>query len=165
MLNQYAVTFPRYQSTSVFPTSSNSWWNAKPFYRNAEPQRRAAKHLGHTWYIGKCLCKSNGVCFSTLSARIESMELRNGQGDRGHQGMRSTGGGGLVRVPNLHVCYHRLVGVAIPPVRRKGGRAELPKKGKWPPRGGDDSPHLSLPNSQPCFGGSKGLLQGNRQGW
>ena len=23
------------------------------FYRNAEPQRRAAKHLGHTWYIGK----------------------------------------------------------------------------------------------------------------
>ena len=24
-----------------------------PFYRNAEPQRRAAKHLGHTWKIGK----------------------------------------------------------------------------------------------------------------
>ena len=23
----------------IFPTSSNSWWNAKPFYRNAEPQR------------------------------------------------------------------------------------------------------------------------------
>ena len=23
------------------------------FFRNAEPQRRAAKHLGHTWYIGK----------------------------------------------------------------------------------------------------------------
>ena len=32
---------PRYQSTSVIPTSSNSWWNAQPFYRNAEPQRRA----------------------------------------------------------------------------------------------------------------------------
>ena len=31
--------FPRYQSTSVVPTSSSSWWNA-------EPQRRAAKHLG-----------------------------------------------------------------------------------------------------------------------
>ena len=46
-------TFPRYQSTCVFPTSSNSWWNAKPFYRNAQPQRWSAKHLGHAWYIGK----------------------------------------------------------------------------------------------------------------
>ena len=26
-----------------------------PGYRNAEPQRRAAKHLGHAWYIGKRL--------------------------------------------------------------------------------------------------------------
>ena len=33
--------FPRYQSTSVFPTWSNSWRNAKPFYRNAEPGRQA----------------------------------------------------------------------------------------------------------------------------
>ena len=47
-------TVPRYQSICVFPTSSSSWWNAKPFYRNSEPQRWAAKHLGHTWYIGKC---------------------------------------------------------------------------------------------------------------
>ena len=45
-------TFPRYQSTCVFPTSSSSWWNAKPFSGNAEPQKWAAKHLGHTWYIG-----------------------------------------------------------------------------------------------------------------
>ena len=30
---------------------------------------------------------------------------------------------------------------------------------------GDDSLHLSLPNSQPCIGGSKGTRQGNRQGW
>ena len=44
---------PRCQSTYVFPTSSSSFWNAKPFCRNAEPQRWAAKHLGHTWYIGK----------------------------------------------------------------------------------------------------------------
>ena len=44
--------FPRYQSTSVIPTSSNSWRNAKPFFWSAEPQRRAAKHLWHTWYIG-----------------------------------------------------------------------------------------------------------------
>ena len=29
-------------------TISNSWRNAKPFYRNAKPQRRAVKHLGHT---------------------------------------------------------------------------------------------------------------------
>ena len=29
----------------------------------------------------------------------------------------------------------RLVGVAIPPVSREGGRTGLPKKGKWSPRG------------------------------
>ena len=28
-------TFPRYQSTCVFPTFSRSWRNAKPFYGNA----------------------------------------------------------------------------------------------------------------------------------
>ena len=44
--------FPRYQSTSVIPTASNSWRNAKPFFWSAEPQRRAAKHLGHTWISG-----------------------------------------------------------------------------------------------------------------
>ena len=38
-----------------FPPRANSWRNAKPFYRNAEHQRRATKHLGHTWYIGKRL--------------------------------------------------------------------------------------------------------------
>ena len=34
------------------------------------PSRKkwAAKHLGHTWYIGKRFCKSNSVFFSTLSA-------------------------------------------------------------------------------------------------
>ena len=34
MLNQYAVDISRCQSASVFPTSSSSWWNAKPFCRN-----------------------------------------------------------------------------------------------------------------------------------
>ena len=68
---------PRYQSTSVTPTSSNSWRNALPFYRSAEPQRRAAKHLGHAWYIGERFCKSSCVLYSTLSAGIESMEFRN----------------------------------------------------------------------------------------
>ena len=69
-------TIPRYQSTSVFPTSSRSWWNAKPFYGNAEPQQWAAKHLGHTLYIGKCFCKSNDVLFSILSARVKSLGLQ-----------------------------------------------------------------------------------------
>ena len=68
-------TFPRYQSTCVFPTSSSCWWNAEPFYRNAEPHQWAAKFLGHAWYIGKRFCKSNGVFFSTLSARVKSMGL------------------------------------------------------------------------------------------
>ena len=35
----------------------------------------AAKYLGHAWYIGKRFCKSNGVFFSTLSARVKSMDL------------------------------------------------------------------------------------------
>ena len=58
-----------------FPTSSRSWWNAKPFSGNAVPQRGAAKYLRHAWYIGKRFCKSNGVFFSTLSARVQSMGL------------------------------------------------------------------------------------------
>ena len=36
---------------------------------------RAAKHLGHAWYIGKRFCKSNGVFFCTLSARVQSLGL------------------------------------------------------------------------------------------
>ena len=51
---------------------------------------------------------------------------------------------------------NRLVGVAIPPVSRERGRAGLPKKGKWPPRG-TGTTVLTYPcPSQPCFGGSKG---------
>ena len=37
--------FPRYQSICVFHTLPSFLWNAEPFYRNAEPQRRAAEHL------------------------------------------------------------------------------------------------------------------------
>ena len=40
-----------------------------------EPQRRAAKHLGHRWYIGKRFCKSACILISSLSSRVESMEL------------------------------------------------------------------------------------------
>ena len=43
------------------------------FLRIAVPQRRAAMHLGHTWYIGKRFCKSTCVFISSLSSRIESM--------------------------------------------------------------------------------------------
>ena len=68
-------TFSRCQSTSVFPTSSRSWCTAKPFYRNAEPQKWTAKHLGHTWYIGNFFCKSSSVFFSTLSAGVKPMEF------------------------------------------------------------------------------------------
>ena len=66
--------FTRYQLTSVIPTSSDTWRNVATFFRIAEPQRRATKHLGHTWYIGKRFCKSSCVLYSTFSARIESME-------------------------------------------------------------------------------------------
>ena len=76
MLNQSAVEIPTLPVNQCFPTSSNSWWDAKPFYRNAEPQRRAAKHLGHAWFIGKRFCKSSCVLFSTLSAGIEFWKRR-----------------------------------------------------------------------------------------
>ena len=51
------------------------------FFWSAEPQRRAAKHLGHTWYIGKRFQKkskaSSCVFYSTFYAGIESMEFVN----------------------------------------------------------------------------------------
>ena len=43
------------------------------FIRIAAPQRRAARHLGYTWYIGKRFCKSTCFLYSSLSSRIESM--------------------------------------------------------------------------------------------
>ena len=70
-----SVRSARCQSICVFPTSSSSWWNAKPFSGNAEPQKWAAKHLERTWYIGKRFCQSSSVFFSTFSAGIESMEF------------------------------------------------------------------------------------------
>ena len=74
-VNEYAVDNPTLPVNQCFPTSSRSWWNAKPFSGNAEPQKWAAKYLGHTWYIGKRFCKSTGVFFSTSSARVEPMDL------------------------------------------------------------------------------------------
>ena len=55
--------------------------------------------------------------------------------------------------------WYRPVGVAIPPVSSEKGRAGLPKKGKWPPRG-TGTAVLTYPcPSQPCFGGSKGCAR------
>ena len=53
-----------------FPTSSSSWWNAKPFSGNAEPQRRAAKYMGLTWYIGNVF--ANPMAFSSAPYPQES---------------------------------------------------------------------------------------------
>ena len=53
MLNQYEVDIPTLPVNLVSTTSSSSWWNAKQFFRNAEPRRWAAKKVGHTWYVGK----------------------------------------------------------------------------------------------------------------
>ena len=77
MLNQYAVDLPTLPVKLCFSflTSSSSWWNAEPFYRNAEPQKWAAKHLGQTWSFGKRFCNSSCVLFSTLSAGIQPIEF------------------------------------------------------------------------------------------
>ena len=73
MLNQWK--FPRYQSTSVIHTSPDTWRKVATVFRIAEPHRRAAKHLGHTWYIGKRFCISTSIFISSLSSRIASMEF------------------------------------------------------------------------------------------
>ena len=40
-----------------FPPHPIPGRNVETFFRNAEPQRRAAKNLGHTWFIGTRFCK------------------------------------------------------------------------------------------------------------
>ena len=59
MLNQFAVEIPRYQSTSVIPTSSDIL---------------KGQAFGTRMVYRKRFCKSSRVFFSTLPARIESME-------------------------------------------------------------------------------------------
>ena len=54
------------------------------FIRIAAPQRRAAMHLGYTWYIGKRFCKSTCIFISSLSSRIESMGVARGMGSPRH---------------------------------------------------------------------------------
>ena len=73
--------------------------------------------------------------------------------------------------PFLGVAH---AGGAVVPSSRRGNTSSESRRreNRAAPKGqvvatwyGDDSPHLSLPNSQPCVGGSKGTRQGNRQGW
>ena len=45
--------------------------------------------------------------------------------------------------------------MAIPPVSREGGRAKLPKKGKWPPRG-TGTTVVTYPRSAPRRTGKAG---------
>ena len=100
----------------------------------------------------------------------------HGPGRWGPQGIPLTGGGGLARVPNLRVREHPLtsgvahegeewrmnvlpwyrpVGLATPPVSRKGGRTGKPARvsGRHVVRG-TDRRHLSWK-----------CAQGNKQGW
>ena len=75
MLNQFAVEIPTLPVDQCHSHLIQFLKNVKPFFSSAKPQRRAAKHLGHTWYIGKRFFKSRCVIISTLSSRIESVEF------------------------------------------------------------------------------------------
>ena len=75
MLNQFAVEIPTLPVDQCHSHLIQYLRDVETFCRNAEPQRRAAKHLGLTWYFGKRVCKSICVLFNTLSARIASMEF------------------------------------------------------------------------------------------
>ena len=70
MLSRCAVEIPTFPVDQI-PTSLNTWKIAETFFCIAAPQRRAAKYMGYTWYIGKRFCKSTSFLFSSLSPRIE----------------------------------------------------------------------------------------------
>ena len=76
MLNQYAVDNPTLPVNPAFfqsfpdPGGLLSRSLGMPSRNNGPPSI-----LGHAWSIGKRLCKSNGVFFSTLSAGVKSMDL------------------------------------------------------------------------------------------
>ena len=74
MLNQFAVEIPTLPVDQCH-SHLTRYLDVATFFRIAEPQRRAAKHLGHTWYIGKRFCTSRCVFISTLSPRIASLEF------------------------------------------------------------------------------------------
>ena len=53
MQNQYSVDIPTLPVKLCHSHLIQFLEECKPFCRTAEPQRWAAKHLGHAWYIGK----------------------------------------------------------------------------------------------------------------
>ena len=68
--NSHVTSQPR-----LFPKHPIPEGLLRAFIRIAAPQRRAARHLGYTWYIGKRFCKPTSFLYSSLSSRIElSME-------------------------------------------------------------------------------------------
>ena len=124
-------------------------------------------------------CKSSPVFFSTLSAGIESMEGQEmGSPRHVHNRRQRTRKGPeseCVQTPcrlgwhmqgekdELTSCRGTVQsGWQKPPVRRRAAR-----KGKWPPRGTGIRQAPPIPALQPTVfrWQSKGLRQGNRQGW
>ena len=75
MLNQYAVDIP------TLPI--DSWWNAMPFYRNAEPQKRAAKHFG-TRMENRETCFADPVASSGAPHPKESNPWSSGRAEPIH---------------------------------------------------------------------------------
>ena len=177
---------PNYQSTSVFPTTSDTWRDVEAFARIAAPQRRAAKHLGHTWYIG------NFFFFQIQMRHLQHLILQSPiqkplhwyqkthrskwwpwgwvakachlQAAADSRGFRTcvcantfgdevahAGGEGWINI----LPWYGVVGVAIPPVSREGGRTGLPQKGKWSPRG-TGTIVLTYPRSAPRGTGKAG---------
>ena len=63
MQNQFAVEIPTLPVDQCHSTSSNTCRDVETFFRIAEPQRRAAKHLGHSWLSGNVF--ANQVTFSS----------------------------------------------------------------------------------------------------
>ena len=129
----------------------------------------------------KCLFPHYNVC-----EQPNKKPKKSWPGGWGPQGMFLTSGGGLARVPKLHVCKHFSGGVAhagrkdgltscrgTVPVgvrahtsseSQKEGEIRLPAKGKWSPRGTGTTVLTCACPSQPYSAGSEGVRQGNRRG-
>ena len=56
-----------------FPAHPIPEGDVEAFFRIAAPQRRAAMHMGYTWYIRKRFCKSTCIFISSFSSRIKPM--------------------------------------------------------------------------------------------
>ena len=70
-------TIPRHQSNSVFPTSSRSWRDAKPSSETDLWTAMVSRQVfGTPMVCRETVCPSNGVCFITLSARVQSVDFQ-----------------------------------------------------------------------------------------